>query len=48
MKATAIIDILTSMEIEGKLTTFHMIDHIDSKLEEDDPILVVKTDYTPY
>ena len=48
MKATAIIDILTSMEMDGKLTTFHMIDHIDSKLEEDDPILIVKTDYTPY
>ena len=48
MKATAIIDILTSMEVEGKLSTFHMIDHIDQKLEEDDPILIVKTDYTPY
>ena len=48
MKATAIIDILTSMEIEGKLSTFHILDHIDQKLEEDDPILIVKTDYTPY
>ena len=48
MKATAILDILTSMEVEGKLSTFHLIDHIDPKLEEDDPILIVKTDYTPY
>jgi len=48
MKATAIIDILTSMDINGKLSTFHMLDHIDQKLEEDDPILIVKTDYTPY
>lgn len=48
MKATAIIDILASMEVDGKLTTFHMLDHIDQKLEEDDPILIVKTDYTPY
>jgi hypothetical protein len=48
MKASAIIDILTSMDIEGKLSTFHMLDRIDQKLEEDDPILIVKTDYTPY
>ncbi len=48
MKATAIIDILTSMDINGKLSTFHMLDHIDQKLEEDDPILIIKTDYTPY
>ena len=48
MKATAIIDILASMEVDGKLTTFHMLDHIDQKLEEDDPLLIVKTDYTPY
>jgi hypothetical protein len=48
MKATAIIDILTVMEAEGKLSTFNILDHIDEKLEEDDPILIVKTDYTPF
>lgn len=48
MKATAIIDILTSMDIEGKLSTFSFLDRIDPKLEEDDPVLIVKTDYTPY
>ena len=48
MKATAIIDILTVMEAEGKLSTFNILDHIDDKLEEDDPILIVKTDYTPF
>lgn len=48
MKATAIMDILTSMEVEGKISTFHILDHIDPKLEADDPILIVKTDYTPY
>ncbi len=48
MKATAIIDILTSMDIEGKLSTFGVLDRIDQKLEEDDPVLIVKTDYTPY
>lgn len=48
MKASAIMDILASMEAEGKLNAFGIIDHIDPKLEEDDPILIVKTDYTPY
>jgi len=48
MKATAIIDILSSMEIQGKLDMLSIIDHIDPKLEEDDPTLIVKTDYTPY
>ncbi len=48
MKATAVMDILASMETEGKLNTFSILDHIDPKLEEDDPILIVKTDYTPY
>jgi len=36
------------MDIEGKLSTFGILDRIDQKLEEDDPILIVKTDYTPY
>lgn len=48
MKASALLDILTSMEVEGKLSTFSIIDQVDQKLEEDDPVLVVKTDYTPY
>ena len=48
MKANVIIDILTAMVIDGKLSTFHMLDHIDQKLEEDDPMLIIKTDYTPY
>ena len=48
MKASALLDILTSMEIDGKLDAYGIIDQIDPKLEEDDPILVVKTDYTPY
>ena len=48
MKASAIIDILATMEEEGMLDSWGLIDHIDPKLEEDDPILIVKTDYTPY
>jgi len=48
MKATAIIDILASMEIDGKIDMVNIVDHIDPKLEEDDPTLIVKTDYTPF
>lgn len=48
MKASAIIDILASMEEEGTIDSWGLIDHIDPKLEDDDPILIVKTDYTPY
>lgn len=48
MKASALLDILTSIEISGKLSAYIIIDQIDPKLEEDDPILIVKTDYTPY
>jgi hypothetical protein len=48
MKASALLDILTSMEVDGKLDAYGIIDQIDPKLEEDDPTLVVKTDYTPY
>lgn len=48
MKATALTDILTSLEMDGVLSTFTILDQLDPKLEEDDPILLVKTDYTPY
>lgn len=48
MKTSALLDILTSMEVDGKLSTFSIMDQIDHKLEEDDPILIVKTDYTPF
>ena len=40
--------ILGQLEIDGTLGTFDLLDHIDQKLEEDDPTLLVKTDYTPY
>jgi len=48
MKASALLEIFTQLEVDGELSTFEILDHIDPKLEEDDPILVVKTDYTPY
>ena len=48
MKATVLFDILTTMETQGKLSSFNFLAEIDNKLDEDDPILTVKTDYTPY
>ena len=48
MKASLLFDILGQLEIDGTLSTFDLLDHIDEKLEQDDPTLLVKTDYTPY
>jgi hypothetical protein len=48
MKASLLFEILGQLEIDGTLSTFDLLDHIDQKLEEDDPTLMVKTDYTPY
>ena len=48
MKAAVLFDILSTMEVNGLLSSFNFLAEIDNKLEEDDPILTVKTDYTPY
>jgi hypothetical protein len=48
MKASVIYEILGTLEMDGILSTFDLLDHIDQKLEDDDPVLTVKTDYTPY
>lgn len=48
MKSSLLFDILGQLEIEGTLNTFDLLDQIDPKLEEDDPILLVVTDYTSY
>ena len=48
MKATVLFDILSTMETNGLLSSFGFLAEIDNKLEEDDPVLTVKTDYTPY
>ena len=48
MKATVLFDILSTMEVNGLLSSFNFLAEIDNKLEEDDPVLPVKTDYTPY
>jgi len=48
MKASLLFDLLGQLEIDGTINTFDLLDQIDPKLEEDDPVLTVKTDYTPY
>lgn len=48
MKASILFEILGQLEMDEALNTFYLLDQIDPKLEEDDPILLVITDYTPY
>jgi hypothetical protein len=48
MKTTDLFLLLEELESEGLLNTFELLDGIDHKLEEDNPILLVITDYTPY
>lgn len=48
MKASLLFEALGQLEMEESLNTFELLDQIDPKLEEDDPILLVITDYTPY
>ena len=48
IKATALFDILSQLDEAQILEAFDVIAAVDPKIEEDDPILLVKTDYTPY
>ena len=48
IKATSLFDILAEMDEAQILDAFEIITSVDPKIEEDDPILLVKTDYTPY
>ena len=48
LKASVLFDILIELEADGSLNTFDLLDQIDHKLEEDDPLLLVITDYTSY
>ena len=45
LKTSVLFDILTQMGIESFID---MLDNMDQKLEEDDPLLLVITDYTSY
>ncbi len=48
IKATVLFDILSQMDEHQVMDAFDIITAVDPKIEEDDPILLVKTDYTPY
>ena len=48
IKAITLFDILSEMDEAQVLDAFDIITSVDPKIEEDDPILLVKTDYTPY
>tara|TARA_R110001592_G_scaffold96442_2_gene276957 strand:+ start:165 stop:830 length:666 start_codon:yes stop_codon:yes gene_type:complete len=48
IKATVLFDILSEMDEHQVMDAFDIITAVDPKIEEDDPILLVKTDYTPY
>ena len=48
MKASFLFDLLSLLEMDGIISTLDLLDQIDPKLEEDDPTLIVKTDYTSY
>jgi len=48
IRASLLFEILGHLEIDESLNTFELLDQIDPKLEEDDPILLVITDYTSY
>jgi hypothetical protein len=48
MNASLLFEILGQLEIDESLNTFELLDQIDPKLDEDDPVLLVITDYTSY
>jgi len=48
IKAQTLFDILSEMDEAQVLDAFEIITSVDPKIEEDDPVLLVKTDYTPY
>lgn len=48
LETSFLFDILAELEYDGILNVIGVLDNIDPKLEEDDPLLLVITDYTPY
>jgi hypothetical protein len=46
--AGIVIEILSALAELGSLNSQNVLDSIDAKIEEDDPIMLIKTDYTPY
>ena len=48
IKAAVLFDVLSELDEAQVLEAFDVMAAVDPKIEEDDPILLVKTDYTPY
>jgi hypothetical protein len=48
MKTDVLLQIIQTMIDSGSLVNFNLLDYIDVKLEKDDPLLLVKTDYSIY
>ena len=48
IKATILFDILADLDQADVLDAFEIITAVDPKIEDDDPLLLIKTDYTPY
>ena len=48
IKASTLFDILADIAETQMLDAFDIITSIDPKIEEDYPVLLIKTDYTPY
>ena len=48
MKADVLFDIIDVMNSNGLLKNFDLFNYIDPKLEKDDPMLLLKTDYSIY
>jgi hypothetical protein len=46
--AAIVIEILSDLAELGSLNSQNVLDSIDARIEEDDPIILIKTDYTPY
>jgi hypothetical protein len=48
MKTDVLFDIIDVMNSNGLLKEFDLFNYIDPKLEKDDPMLLIKTDYSIY
>ena len=48
MKTEVLFHIIDAIDANKSLDSLQLIDFIDPKLEKDNPMLLVKTDYTIY
>lgn len=48
LKTSYFFDVLSELAVDNVIDAFSVLDKIDPKLEEDDPVLLVITDYSSY